>query len=150
MKKTVKVGVVSAAYQVLNSARYSKLTDSEKITLWKMLRSMKPVAVEFMDATRDAEEKMKTSEDMDNRLLLARKFENTQGKDSSMTAEEYFDFIAEYRRYRMTVDKLVRELSEKEVEIDFEPVNEETFRNLISSNDWTMEQVSVIGELITE
>lgn len=150
MRKDVKTGTVAAAYQVLNTAHYGKLSDAEKIAVWKLLRAMKPVAVEFTDAVHDAEDKLKPVEDYEDRLLLAKEFETLQGKDARMTHDEYFAFVTMHKEYRKTVGEAIKDLNDKEVSLDLVPVGEETFCRLMSSNNWTLEQAAVLGEIITE
>lgn len=45
---------IAEIYQFLSAARMSRLSDEEKIQLIRLLRQMKPVATEFIEAVQEA------------------------------------------------------------------------------------------------
>jgi hypothetical protein len=51
------------AYNILSTAKFDKLTDTIKVSVWKIARKLKPVAQEFGDTSRDCAEKMQLTED---------------------------------------------------------------------------------------
>ena len=60
MKKvTLTTEKVLTAFNVLKGASYQKMTDDDKIKLWKIARSMKPIATKFEEDSKDAAEKLK-------------------------------------------------------------------------------------------
>ena len=65
-----------------------------------------------------------------------------------MGAAEYNEFIKKLQDYNRLVGEAVKEFADKEVEIEFEPLSEESFGKLMASNEWTMEQTVEIGMLI--
>lgn len=156
MTKTIKTGDLLKVYNVLGNAKYSKMSDDDKIKVWKITRKLKPVATKFEEDSKDAAEKMKPTEDFTERLQKAQEYERmVRDKDSDlqklpMGAAEYEQFIKEFKDYNEVVGKAIKEFSDKEVEVDFEPLSEDAFGKLMASNEWTMEQVTTAGDFVCE
>jgi hypothetical protein len=100
-------------------------------------------------------EKMKP-EGFDEKLQNAQEYErvvknpNEDASNVKMGAAEYEKFIGELKSYNKLVGDAVREYAEKECEISFEQISEDAFGKLMSSNDWTMEQVMQLGIIIED
>ena len=157
MKKTISTEKVLLAYRVLSTAKYSKLDDADKIKSWKIARAMKPVATQFEDDSKDAAEKLKPSDyDFDAMLQKAQEYEQMQRDPKAdmtkapMGPAEYADFIKKFQDYNKLVGDAVKEFADKKVEVDFEPLTEESFGKLMASNDWTVHQAMLLGEIIIE
>lgn len=154
MKKTVKTSEVLSVYQIIGSAKYGKMSSDEKIKAWKVAAKLKPVATKFEEETKDAAEKMKPTEDFDERLQKAQEYERLKDKNEPtidiMTKADYDAFIKEFKEYQKTVDKAVKEFADKEVEVEFDALSEEAFGKLIDSNDWTLGQVALVAEFVCE
>ena len=158
-KQTIKTEKVLNAYRVLSTAKYSKMADEDKIKVWKIARTLKPVADKFEDDSKDAAEKFKPSEDFSERLQKAQDYErilkeeNAKGDKADMTklpmgVNEFGDFLKEFQKYNKLVGDAIKEYADKEVELEFEKLSEDAFGKLMSSNEWTMEQAAEIGMLI--
>ena len=154
MIKKTKAENVAQVYNILNAAKYSKLNDDERISLWKITRAMKPVALKLKDDIQDAAQHMKPSDDFDRRLIIARQYEQAQrdGKEfDKLSKEDYDAFIREWKDYSKLVDTAVKEFADEEVEIDIEPITEETLSRLMASNDsWTMESAVIVSDMIMQ
>ena len=158
MKKSIKTSAILAAYNVLNTAKYGSLDDKDKIKVWKIARALKPIATKFEDDSKDAAEKMKPEMKggFEAQLEKAQEFERMQRdpkadmKKAQMGAAEYDKFVKEFKSYNKLVTEAIKEFGEKEVKVEFEPLNEESFGKLMDSNDWTMEQVVSLSEIICE
>lgn len=153
MKKTIKTEKALAAFRVLNTAKYTKMTDEDKIKVWKIARALKPVADKFDDDSKDAAEKFKPTEDFAERLQKAQEFERKQKSGEDMTdapmgAAEYGEFIKEFQQYNKTVADAIKEFADKEVELEFDVLTEESFGKLMASNEWDMSQVMAISEIV--
>lgn len=154
MKTKITTEKVLNAYRIISGAKYTKMDDADKIKVWKIARALKPVATKFDEDSKDAAEKMKPSEDFADNLQKAQEFERiTKEKDFDasklpMGAAEYNEFIKKLQDYNRLVGEAVKEFADKEVEIEFEPLSEESFGKLMASNEWTMEQTVEIGMLI--
>jgi hypothetical protein len=157
MKKlTLTTEKVLAAFNVLSSAKYSKLDDVDKIKVWKITRKLKPVAEKFDDDSKDAAEKMKPSEDFNERLVKAQEYERTIKQpdfDASklpMGAAEYSKFVEEFKAYQKLVNDTISDFAKKEVEVEIETLSEDAFGKLMASNDWNMAQVVALDGIVTE
>lgn len=155
-KTTIKTEGVLNAYRVLSTAKYSKMDDADKIKVWKISRTLKPIADKFDEDSKDAAERFKPSEDFDERLQKAQEFERmVKDKDADMTkaqmgAAEYAKFLEEFTAYQRLVGDAVKDFASKEVELEYDALSEDAFGKLMSSNEWTMEQVTMLGDIITE
>lgn len=152
-KKTIKTENVLSAFRVLNTAKYTKMTDEDKIKVWKIARALKPIADKFDDDSKDAAEKFKPTEDFAERLQKAQEFERKRNAGEDMTdapmgAAEYGEFIKEFQKYNKTVSDAVKEFADKEVEVEFDVLTEEAFGKLMASNEWEVSQVIEIGQII--
>ena len=150
----MKTEDVLKAYQVISTAKYSKLDDADKIKVWKIARSLKPVAEKFREDSEDAQQKMKPNDDFDEQLMKAQEYEREIRKpdcDASklpMGAAQYQEFVDEFKAYQKLVNNAIKDFAEKEVEVSFDPISEDAFGKLMASNDWTLEQVATLGEII--
>jgi hypothetical protein len=153
-QKKMKTEDVLKAYQVISTAKYSKLDDADKIKVWKIARSLKPVAEKFREDSEDAQQKMKPNDDFDEQLMKAQEYEREIRKpdcDASklpMGAAQYQEFVDEFKAYQKLVNDTIKDFAEKEVEVSFDPISEDAFGKLMASNDWTLEQVATLGEII--
>ena len=158
MKKTIKTSDILNAYNVLKMAKYSAMEDADKIKAWKIARALKPIATKFDDDSKDAAEKLKPEIDggFDEVLGKAQEYErmirDTKADMSKlpMGAAEYNAFITKFKEYNKLVGKAVEEFANVENEIEFEPLSENAFGKLIASNDWTVGQVEVLGDIVCE
>lgn len=153
-QKKMKTEDVLKAYQVISTAKYGKLDDADKIKVWKIARAMKPIAEKFREDSEDAQEKMKPTEDFDQQLMKAQEYEREIHKTDfdamklPMGAAEYGKFVEEFKAYQKLVNETIKEFAEKEVTVEFEQLTEDAFGKLMASNDWTLEQVATLGEII--
>ena len=151
MKTKVTTEKILSVYNILKGASYQKMSDDDKIKLWKIARTMKPIATKFEDDSKDAAEKLKP-EGIEVTLEKAKEYEQKKQKgdtDLPMTEAEYLGFInGDWAKFNNLLTKAVKEFADAEVELEFEPLNEESFSKLIASNDWKMEQVMIVSEVI--
>ena len=153
--KKVKITTEKAltVFNVLKGAAYQKLSDEDKVKVWKAYRALKPIATKFKEDNKDAAEKLKP-EGMEATLEKAKEYEQKKQKgdtDLPMTEQEYREFInGDWAKFNQLLSKAVKEFADTEVEVEFEPINEDGFSKLMASNNWTMEQVLIVSEFITE
>lgn len=154
MKKTIKTEKVLEVFKIINTAKYTKMDDDDKVKAWKIARQLKPVATKFEEDCKDAAEKFKTEiKDFDERLQKAQKFEQAKkdNKDcKDMTSTEYAAFVDEFKKYQELINKAIMEFAKKEVKIQFDALSDDAFGKLMSSNEWTMEQAMLVGDVICE
>ena len=150
MKTTIKTEKVLKVYQILNTTKYGKLDDLDKVKVWKIARKLKPVATKFDEDSKDAAEKLKPYEGFEDDLQKAQEYERLKGVNAKMDIDEYQKFIAAFKAYQELVGKAVKEYADVEVEVEFDTISEDAFSKLMASNEWTLDQAVEIGEFITE
>jgi len=151
-KMTLTTEEVLKAYNVLNTAKYGELDDADKVRLWKIARALKPVAVKYDEDSKDAAEKMKP-EGFDEKAI---KWNETRDKSVAgikdglpMTQQEFLDFLYHVLNpYNKNVNDALDGFKKKEVELEFDALSEDSFGKLMSSNGWTMEQVTMVDDII--
>ena len=152
-KKTFKTEKVLAAYRMLGSAKYGKLADDDKIKVLKICIALKPIATKYDEDSKDAAEKLKPSEDYDERLAQAQEYErvsrdkNADASQLKMGAAEFNEFIKEMNHYQDLISKALKDEMEKDVEVEFEPIGEDAMLKLMNSNDWTMAGAMAVSEV---
>lgn len=155
-KKTFKTVNVLAAYRLLGSAKYGKLADDDKIKVLKICIALKPIATKYDEDLKDVAEKLKPSEDYDDRLAEAQEYERvSRDKDADasqlkMGAAEFNEFIKTMNHYQDLIGKALKDEMEKDVEVEFEPITEDALLKLMNSNEWTMAEVMAVSEVAVE
>ena len=163
MKKKLKTEVIIALFRMLNEAKYAKMNDDGKIKTWRILRALKPIAVKFDDDMKTAREKLRP-DGYDELLKKAQQLENDERKDfgATNTPEREQDFAkmlrekyADYAKFQdahmemlKLVEKAMHEYAEQEVEVKFDPLSDNDFEHLMTSNDWTMTQAGFLADNI--
>lgn len=156
MKQKMKTENAYAAYVVLSVAKYEKLSDDEKIKVWKIARALKPVAAKFEEDSKDAAEKLVPYKEYQEDFQRAEDYRIKIKKPDldpatlPMGAAEYSEFKLKQAKYQKTVNDALKEFAQKEVEIIFDPITEETFQKLMNSNDWNFGQVTNVGDVIVK
>jgi len=148
---------ILSAYNILSAAKYSKLDDRDKIRLWKITRTLKPVAEQLDQDQKSAAEKFKEElADFDERLAMAQDFsrimDNVRGvkpDDLPMSPQEFMETTRQIRQYNRNVAEATQAYANEEKELEIDTISEEAFLKLINSNDWTFGHISAVGEVIT-
>ena len=65
-----------------------------------------------------------------------------------MTEEEYKAFIEVFKKYNKLVSDAVNEFAEADVNLEVEPMSEDAFGKLLSSNDWSIDKTTSIDFMI--
>jgi len=149
MKLTTKKAI--EAFKMLDSAKYQKLSDDDKVKVWKITRALKPIALEYSDEVQDARERLVPSEDYKENLQKAQRYEQMkkEGKDNlPMSDEEYLEFLKVFKEYMVLLDKALKEELDKEIDIDVPTISEDAFGKLMASNDWSFGQVEALDFII--
>lgn len=136
MKTTTEKAVVT--FRILNNAKLGKMKDGDKFLIVRMMKQLRPIATSYDDFLKDAGERLRTEG-----------VEEVQAKVQSgekLTQEEQ----NLWNRYNSNVAKCVQEELQRENEFDFQPLSEEGFKGLIASNDFSVAEIMVLDEVISE
>ena len=148
----LKTKEIVAAYAILSKAKYQKLSDEDKISIWKVMKALKPTAAAFDEESKDAQKQFSPYEDFANDCNMAAQYivaKKAGSKDLPMTEEQYKRIDEEFGKYKALIDKALAETKEKPVTIEFKALSEDAFSKLMASNDWTLSEVNVL-EFIVE
>lgn len=151
----MKVKDIVEAYNVINSAKLTKMQDADKFTLIKAMKALKPVKTAYEDFIADAREKLKgeAHEDMLRRAEEWKtKLEGDKKKSSDFTPEELAglnEVNAYFNNYAKKVDECVKEEADKDVRPEYSRLSEEAFGKLLASNeDWNVEKAVLLSDLV--
>lgn len=137
MKKTLKTIEVADAYQLIEGANYQSLSDADKVKLWKISRVLKPTAVQFLSDKQDAIKSFITPEFAEN-FRKCKEFETAKdaGKELPFPEEEYHKYGKDVVSTNQLMEAALGELADKEVTLEFEPLEEDALGKLITRNGW--------------
>ncbi len=143
------------AYNVLNGAKLAKMQDTDKFTVIRAMRALKPIQTDYEAAVRDAQERLKP-EDFDDLQKKAAEWNNAHKdkKLTDLTPEERttLDGInAAYRDYTEKVEQCVKDLAEKDVVASYARLAEDAFGKLLEGNpEWDAGTVMVLMDVLVE
>ena len=149
--KLKTIEIVKAS-KLLDEAKYQAMSDEDKVKLWKISRKLKPIADKYTEEKKDAELKLIPSENFHEEMHKGAAYEKfVQSKkegEPPISKEEYQQIMQKYLDYQVLVNKALKELLDKEEEIEFEPFSEDAWGKLMSSNDWKIAELEPIAFLI--
>ena len=111
--------------------------------------------IEMRDG-KDAAEQLKPSEDWDDRQMKAMEYDrkvrlpNFDPSTLPMGPAEFDQWNRDKIKFDKLVNEAMKEFADKEVEVEFGPISEETFGKLLDSNDFSFDQALALGEVITQ
>lgn len=132
MKKT-KENFISV-YNIVSIAKLGKMDIAEKFALIKATRELKKVAMDFDDLLKEIREQHEPE-------TLATIFDKIK-TNQPLTDEEG----ALWAKYNECVNHEVA----KEIELNFEPLNEATLGHFFDSNDFSMSEILTISDVLGE
>jgi hypothetical protein len=153
MKKSVKTESVVLVFNIIKDAKYSKMSDFDKLVIFKIFKAIKAIAETFNNEVNDAKQKLVPYDEFFQDLVKAQAYEIARSKSeeySEMTEEEYNEFIQKFVKYNKLVEEATKESAEKEVEIEFVPLTKEAFEKLVLSNNWTFTQTDEVEAFVCE
>lgn len=144
MKKTTKE--IVEVYSILKDAKITKMDDADKFKVIKSLRPLKKISEDFEDFRTDALEKLK-GDNHNEMTERARKWQQ-DGDKTTLTDKERIEVNTYFTEYNDKVTKCLTEELEKEHDLDDVNLTEDAFGKLIASNDWTLGQIEIIGNIL--
>lgn len=153
MKKVVKTSIIIDVYSLIKEAKYTKMSEDDKISIWKIFKVIKPIGEAFNKDLEDARKEFLPYDSFMEDWEKARQYEIAKEKKETydkMSDEDYKKFIGELVKYNGLINKAIIELLKKEVELEYEPISSDGFDQLRLSNDWTLNQGDLIESLVCE
>lgn len=136
MKTTVKK--ITDAYTVLGKVKVTTLEDKEVMKVIKMRKAMRQTAEDYNAFLQDAQEKFKP-ENFDETIRKAEAEWKTMTEQQRKEANQ---MVAEYNK---KVADAVKPEAEKEVEIEFEPLSDDSLSKLMKENSLTVVEAEIIA-----
>lgn len=135
MKTTVDK--IVKAYAKLGDVKVTTLEDKEVMKVIRMRKAMRPVSEDFNAFLEDVKAKFKP-EGFEETVRKAQ-----EGWDKMTDAEKKAanELVTGYNR---KVEVAVKEESEKEVEIEFEPLSEDSLTKLMKENSLTVAEMEML------
>lgn len=147
MKK--KTETILAIYNVLKDAKLTKMEDSDKYAIIKILRRLRPITEDFEAFKKDASERLKP----ENWLDIVAKVQQwrREGENTTLTEDERRSINLAIVNYEREVQECISEELNWEVDIDIPVLTEEAFEKLMASNDWEAKTALLIAdEIVTD
>lgn len=140
----MKMNEMLNVYTILSTASISKLSDEEKVSFIKLMRKVKPHIINFENAQKDALESAK--KDNHNQILENLRKWQAEGNDTTLTKEERTEVNSYIASYNKIVNDSLSDILEEEIE--FDPISESLYENLILSNDWNVQQTLTLEAIV--
>lgn len=136
MVKKNTIDRIVAAYRLISNAKLTKMEDTDKFALIKDVRALKKVNSEFEDFVEITRNKLKP----DGFDAIAQK---AQAKEE-LTPEEN----AAVQKYNQDITGCLREEILREVEVQVEPLSEDAIDKFAASNDFSVNEILIIEDVI--
>jgi hypothetical protein len=147
----MKAKRILAVYGLLLRSKFNKVTDETKMKIFFIMRVLKPHAVELDDSSKQLSEMLRP-EGYDEIVArwneMREKLNLGVNEELPMTKQDFVEFTYRVMKpYNKKVDDALKKLTEKEVELEFEPLTAEEQLQLINSNDWDGSAVDLLDEI---
>lgn len=136
-------------YTILKDSKVTKLEDKDKISIIKDMCLFRPIYEKMEADEKEATEKMK-GEDHEEILKLVEK-DKLSKSDSTvekLTEEEIKRVNDYFNKYYSSLNIYLNELHNEDKELSINKLSEDGFSKLISSNDFTCEQLMILHEVL--
>lgn len=152
MKKTIRNERIVSAYKVLDNGKYSKMDASGRSSLTYAMRILRRTAKDYDELREDALKRFKPEgyEEIEKKVQEVIQMPQEQ-QLKAVTDPKYAAALEANKKYRDEVDECVKELLEKESEIEFGAMQPEQFQKMLDSNpDWTNGMMMELEEILCE
>lgn len=137
----VKIGEIVNCYPVIMKSSLSKMNGKAKLQMLKIIKVLKPIAIGFEDSRKEAVERL-----ADDAYKAAVEKVN---KPNDYKEDEVKEALKVVKTSDEAYNKFMQEESEKEVDVEYELLDEENFEALLEcSKDLTPQELMMLSELI--
>lgn len=139
----VKIGEIVNCYPVIMKSSLSKMNGKAKLQMLKIIKVLKPIAIGFEDSRKEAVERL-----ADDAYKAAMEKVN---KPNDYKEDEVKEALKVVKTSDEAYNKFMQEESEKEVEVEYELLDEENFEALLEgSKDLMPQELMMLSELIAK
>lgn len=137
----VKIGEIVNCYPVIMKSSLSKMNGKAKLQMLKIIKVLKPIAIGFEDSRKEAVDRL-----ADDAYKSAVEKVN---KPNDYKEDEVKEALKVVKTSDEAYNKFMQEESEKEVDVEYELLDEENFEALLEgSKDLTPQELMMLSELI--
>lgn len=137
---------IVSAYKVLGEAKVTKLEEGEVIKVVKARKAMRPIADDFDAFLKDCQEKFKP-EDWDAVQEKAAQWQK-EGENTTLTEAERVEVNKAIIGYQQKIDNAVKDELAREVELNIEPLKEESATKMLVENGWELKKLDEIEVIL--
>lgn len=147
-KNEITTDTVKSVYKLLNDSKLTKMEDKDKFIVIKAVRKFKPIAADFEDLKKDVQEKLKGEnfEEMQKKALQW----NEEGYKTTLTEDERKEVNMFFYEFNKNVEECLKEETERKHELEYEKLSEDAFGKFISSNDFKVDDIIKIQEVMVQ
>ena len=142
----MKTKDVVEAYKALKNAKLTKVPTNAKMKIIKIALSLSKVSAQWDEFSKTVFEKCK-GESHDAMVADLQKWQN-EGNQTSLPIERRIAISQYMTKYNEETARLLDEENNKEVDMSFEKISEEVFNAIIDSNDFDIETVMPLYDVI--
>lgn len=139
----VSVKDIRDVYVLLNGAKLTKMGAKAQVKLVKIVRKLKGIVGPYEGYVKDAAEKLKGDNHAEMEALV-----NEWKDKGSLDKDNQNKVVAYYKEYNQKLDESLQDEFEKLHEVELDKLTEEEFEQLIASNEFTVNQIIAIEDLI--
>lgn len=136
---------IAMLYGLLKQSRTTKMDDQGRLKILRIIKALRPAATEYDADMNEARKKME-DERFSEMSALAEKWD-TEGGDA-LSAEEKVAVNRYFANYQKRVNDAAAALGGKPKDVKLEKITPDEFQRLISSNDYTGEQMMLLDDTI--
>ncbi|MBQ7572135.1 MAG: hypothetical protein IJT19_07845 [Bacteroidaceae bacterium] len=138
---------IAMLYGLLKQSRTTKMEDQGRMRILRIIKALRPAAQEYEADLKEAREKMKDGQ-FDAMTAKAEKWQMEGAK--AISDDEKMAVNAYFARYNKAVNKAVEALAAKQKKAEFDKLSPDELKKLISSNDYTGEQMELLDDMVVE
>lgn len=139
----VKIGEIVNCYPVIMKSSLSKMNGKAKLQMLKIIKVLKPIAIGFEDSRKEAVERL--ADDAYKAAIVK------VNKPNDYKEDEVKEALKVVKTSDEAYNKFMQEESEKEVEVEYELLDEENFEALLEgSKDLMPQELMMLSELIAK
>lgn len=143
----MKKAEILLIYELMKTAKLTKMEDIDKLKVIKILKEIKSIVRDFDNFKKEILEKLK-DDDYDSMFKKLQKWQQ-EGKNTILTSDEQLKINKYFQTYNNQILECVKEEAEKDIKLNMIKLTDESFKKLIASNDWSIEQSLTLYEFFT-
>ena len=149
----MKTKDIATATALLSEAGLKGMADTDKFTVIRALRVLKPIRQQYIDFVQDAANRLRP-EDFDQLEQRKKEWnkEHEGKKYNDLTSQELVELNyinARYADYNNKIEQCIREEADREQELHYDRLTEEAFGKLLAANaDWTAANILLLTDCL--